>query len=38
MCGILVYIVPPVYKQALDVGGSVELSAGGGKCGNVMTE
>ena len=38
MGGILVYMVPPVYKQALDVGGSVVISAGGGgKCGSVMT-
>lgn len=30
------YRAPPVYKQALDVCGSVVISAGGGKCGSVM--
>ena len=34
----MVYIVPPVFKQALDVGGSVVISAGGGgKFGSVIT-
>lgn len=37
VCGILVYMTPQIYEQALDVGGSVLLSASGGECGNVMT-
>ena len=38
MGGIVIYVVPPVYKQALDVGGSVVISAGGGgKFGSVIT-
>lgn len=36
VCGF-VYVAPPVYEQALDVSGSVLLSASGGKCGNFMT-
>lgn len=31
------YMALPVYKQALDVGGNVVISAGGGKCGSVIT-
>ena len=30
-------MTPPIYKQALDVRGSVLLSASGGKCGRFMT-
>ena len=37
VCGILVCMTPQIYGQALDVGGSVLLSASGGKCGNVVT-
>ena len=31
------YMTPPVYEQALNVGGSIVMSAGGGKCGSVVT-